>query len=121
MYRFINIRNGAIAALVVTLILCFLATSSFAVTVIPINGNKKMCDPDPTPYWDMGEPGSHPGLGIDALSSSGACIDPVDATRINYTPASYNDIEFVEILKIILFRISFSVLNHLSYNNIWSQ
>ncbi len=122
MYRFMNIRNGAIAALVVTLLLCFLATSSFAVTIFPINGNKKVVDPGPTPYWDMAEPGGDPYGRINTLSSSGTLIDFVDSSQIDNAPISYafnHDTEFTKILKMLILRIHFSHFYIQTIDNIW--
>jgi hypothetical protein len=87
MYRFMSIRISVVSTLVVILLLCFLATSSLAVTIVPINGNKKIVGPGPTPYWDMGEPGGDPYGKINTLSSSGASADLVDSGREDASPA----------------------------------
>jgi hypothetical protein len=118
MYRFMNIRIGAISVLVVIILLCFLAASSFAVTIEPINGNKKIVEPEPTPYWEMAEPGPDPGLRSDVLYGSGNRIDCPISIKGNCTPKSKNDIELLKILKIILFRIEISIFNYRSHDNI---
>ena len=123
MYRFMNIRNGAIAVLVVTLLLCFLATSSYAVTIVPINGNKKIADPGPTPYWDMGEPGHDPVIGINTLSGAEDCINPAQPDRTDKEPVLcwyYNQIEITEIINIIIINIHL-ILNSQSLDNTWSR
>lgn len=124
MYRFKNIRNVTIIASVIVLFLCFLATSSFSITKFPIDGNKKIDEPEVTPYWDMGEPGHDPFGRINTLSSSGACSDLLDSDRVNDSPVAFainHDFRFTLILKSLILRMNFSIFRLQPYNDVRSQ
>jgi K+-transporting ATPase c subunit len=83
-------RFGVITVLFIIFLLS-LATIASAVTIAPINSNKKI-EPEVTPYWDMGEPGNDPTLKVNTLSSSGRNIDPpITEEKDNLQASSISD------------------------------
>ena len=102
------------------LLLCVLATSSCAVTIVPINGDKKIVEPGPTPYWDMGEPGSDPGWRTSSLCGSGNGATAIDSDQAQHAPISSSASGFIRKLTLII-GINYSIYCIRSYNYFWSK
>jgi len=115
-----NIRICALSVLIAVVLLCFHATPVFAVTIVPINGDKKIYDPGPTPYWQLGEPGPDPYWRTGEVFHSGSNTCRLDEDQRENAAACDNS-EFIAILKIILFNRNISIFRYSSHSNSWSN